>query len=467
MTTFFCGIGGSGMMPLAFILQSRGQAVAGSDRSRDQGRTPGKFTHLQQRGIRLYPQDGSGLAASGASRMIVSGAIEDSVPDVAAAKALGLPIITRPQLLAGLANEAMVSVAVAGTSGKTTVTGLIGYALQELGENPTVMNGGIFRNYSGDDPFCTALTGRPELFVTEADESDGSIALYRPSVGVLTNVSLDHKSMSELERLFGDFISICPTAVLNLDDPVLARLAARGRGLVTGFGLTAPAARLTAEKIELTPTGSRCEIIDRGDDSRLPLTLQIPGRHNILNALAALAAVQALGLALDKAVPVLAGFTGIKRRLEVVGTQNNVTVIDDFAHNPDKIAASLATLKAFPGRLLVLFQPHGFGPLRLMRRELVESFASQLNKNDQLFMPEPYYAGGTTDRSVSSQHIVADLQARGVNASVYSDRASITTPLLAAARAGDRVIIMGARDDTLSDYARELLSALAARSAAQ
>lgn len=460
MKTFFCGIGGSGMMPLALILKSRGQAVAGSDRARDQGRTPEKFAHLQRQGIALFPQDGSGLAASVATALVVSGAVEDSVPDVAAAKLLNLPIITRAQLLARLANEAAVSVAIAGTSGKTTVTGMIGYLLQELGENPTVMNGGIFRNYSGDDPYCTALTGRPELFVTEADESDGSIALYRPWVGVLTNMSLDHKSLAELEALFGGFLAICPNAAVNLDDATLQRLAPRCRGRVIGYGLDNPAARLTAETISLTPTGSSCEIIDRAEDKRYPLQLQVPGRHNISNALAALAALLALDLPLDKAVSLLGGFTGIKRRLEVVGIKNNITVIDDFAHNPDKIAASLTALRAFPGRLLVLFQPHGFGPLRLMRRELVESFAKALDKGDLLFMPEPYYAGGTVDRSVSSTHIVADLVARGIKAAVYPDRASITAPILAAARAGDRIIIMGARDDTLADYARDLLNRL-------
>lgn len=457
---FLCGIGGSGMLPLALILQSRGHQIAGSDRAHDQGRTPDKFDWLQKNGINLSPQDGSGPTAS-TTALVVSGAVEETVPDVQKARTLGLPIVTRAQLLSQLNNEALTSICIGGTSGKSTTTGMVGYLLHEFEENPTVMNGGIFRNYSGDNPYCTALTGRPELFVSEVDESDGSIALYRPSVAVVTNISLDHKSLDELKQLFGDFLAKSPAAVINADDAHVRAIASRCRGRVISFGLDFPATRLTAENITLRNFGSESTIVDRVTGDRFKLSLQVPGRHNIANALAALAVILALGLNMDKACLLLGGFTGIKRRFELVGqTTNNITIIDDFGHNPDKIAATLSALKAFPGRLLVMFQPHGFGPLRLMRKELVDSFANYLSGQDMLLMPEPYYAGGTVDRSVSSQHIVADLKARGVNAAVYADRASITAPLIAAAQPGDRLIIMGARDDTLSDYARDLLNRL-------
>ena len=204
-TYFFCGIGGSGMLPLASILRARGSRVAGSDRSLDAGRLSAKFDYLRSLGIPLHPQDGSGLAEG--MTLVTSAAVEPNIPDVVRAVELGLDRVTRPQLLAQLLNAAHKSVAVGGTSGKSTVTGMIGWILHACHRQPTVMNGAVMKNFvSPSSPFSSALVGDPELFVSEVDESDGSIALYRPSVAVLTNVSLDHHSMDELRGLFGAFL---------------------------------------------------------------------------------------------------------------------------------------------------------------------------------------------------------------------------------------------------------------------
>lgn len=188
--------------------------------------------------------------------------------------------------------------------------------------------------------------------------------------------------------------------------------------------------------------------------------LNVPGAHNVANALAALGAVKALGVSVDAAVAALTTFAGIRRRLEVVGTQNSVTVIDDFAHNPDKIAATLKTLHAFDGRLLILFQPHGFGPLKLMQREFVEGFAGLMREHDVLLMPEPVYYGGTTDRSVGSEDIAAGVRAEGRQAEALATRADCGDRIVEIARPGDRVVVMGARDDSLSSFAAELLARL-------
>lgn len=458
MKFFFCGIGGSGMLPLAMILKARGYTVEGSDRSRDQGRTPEKFRWLEAQGIRLSPQDGSGPTADH-DALVVSGAIERTVPDVAAAESHGIPIIKRAELLAAQLNAASRRVVIAGTSGKSTTTGMIGYLLKSAGQDPTVMNGGLFRNYTGQSPYCSALTGQDGTFVAEADESDGSIALYTPTLALLTNVSLDHMSLPELRQLFGNFIAKAPVAVLNADDALVRELAASYPGKAVTFALEHPA-DFVAQEIKLRPDGSDSVLVDTRSGTKIPLSLNQPGRHNIANALAAVAAVSELGVSPAQAAALLPGFRGIARRMEVAGQAKGITVIDDFGHNPDKIAATLAALRAFPGRLLVMFQPHGFGPLRLMRRELVESFVSHLGREDELLMPEPFYAGGTVDRSVSSTHIVADLLQRGVKAKVFPDRASCLPRLLATARAGDRIVVMGARDDSLSDFARSIVSAL-------
>src|SRR5215218_5441239 len=215
---FFSGIGGSGMLPLARIVRASGGRVAGSDRSLDAGRTQPKFDYLRSLGIQLFAQDGSGLQPG--MTLVTSAAVEDTVPDVVRARELGLDHLTRPQFLAQLLNAAQRSVAVGGTSGKSTVTGMIGWILHANHRQPTVMNGAVMKNFvTPSAPFASALVGDPELFVSEVDESDGSISLYRPEVAVLTNISLDHKEMDELRTLFAGFLNSARKAVLNLDDP--------------------------------------------------------------------------------------------------------------------------------------------------------------------------------------------------------------------------------------------------------
>ena len=198
---FFCGIGGSGMLPLALILRGAGARVAGSDRSRDQGRTPEKFAWLESLGFDLHPQDGSGID-SAEQVLVASAAVEDSVPEIVRAKELGCPRLSRAELLARLFNAAPIGIAVGGTSGKSTVTGMVGWIMDRAGRDPTIMNGAVMKNFvSSENPFASARIGSGNLFVSEVDESDGSIALYRPTVAVLLNVSLDHKSIEELRLL--------------------------------------------------------------------------------------------------------------------------------------------------------------------------------------------------------------------------------------------------------------------------
>jgi len=455
---FFCGVGGSGMLPLALIVRQRGCAVAGSDRSLDQGRMAAdKIAFLRQRGIALHPQDGSGLTAAD-TVLVCSAAIEDSVPDVRAARRLGARIITRAELLASLFNDAPRPLGIAGTSGKSTTTGMVGFLLRRAGLDPTVVNGAVMRDFvSPDLPFAGALVGGGALFVAEVDESDGSIARYTPEVAVVTNVTLDHKPLDELRALFGGFVGRARVAVLTLDDPECARLAATlpAERRIT-WSLREPAADLLAADIVPRPDGIDFTVSIPGGPA-VPVRLQVPGRHNVANALAALAAAQAVGLDLATAALALSGFTGIRRRLERVGQAAGITVFDDFAHNPDKIAASLATLREFPGRLLVLFQPHGYSPLALMRDGFVNAFAAGLGPDDRLMLPDPVYFGGTVDRRVTSADLVADLQARGCAACYRPDRAACADALLAEARPGDRIVVMGARDDTLTTLATELL----------
>lgn len=458
---FFCGIGGSGMLPLALILRAKGAVVSGSDRALDQGRTVPKFEFLRRRGIALFPQDGSGIADPRAI-VVASAAVENEVPDMVAARRIGATVITRAELLADLFNAAPESIGVAGTSGKSTTTGMIGWILHEAGRDPTVMNGAVMKNFvTPDAPFASALVGDGGVFVSEVDESDGSIARYTPHVAVVNNVSLDHKSMDELRALFADFVAKAKIAVLNLDNDETAALArALPAGSAITFSLSDSRADLVASNLAPAPDGIAFDL--GAGDARLSVRLGVPGRHNVANALAALGAARAVGVPLEPAVEALERFSGIKRRFEVVGTARGVTVIDDFAHNPDKIAATLATLHDFSGRLLILFQPHGYGPLSKMKAEFIDIFARDLAPGDVLVMPEPVYFGGTTQRSVTSEDIAAGIRARGRDAQAFADRTQCGDRLLALAKSGDRIVAMGARDDTLSSFAAELLGRLGA-----
>ena len=465
---FFCGIGGSGMLPLALIVKARGHEVAGSDRTLDQGRLAPKFEFLKSRGIALFAQDGSGLTSPD-QILVTSAAIEETVPDVVRAKEIGAERITRPQFLAELFNAAETGIAVGGTSGKSTVTGMIGWVLHQLGHDPTVMNGAVMKNFvSPDTPFASALVGRGGAFVSEVDESDGSIALYRPKVAVLNNITLDHKSLDELRHLFRDFAAKAETVVLNLDDDETRFLAAvlpaeRQRT----YSFRDSSADLFGSSLVEEPFALSFHATDRRGGEMAPVRLQVPGRHNAENALAALAACQAAGIGLEAAAGALAGFEGLRRRFERVGRANGVTVIDDFAHNPDKIAATLRTLRAVPGRLLLFFQPHGYGPLKTMKDELIATFCRGMDANDVLILSDPVYYGGTVDRIVGSGDIVAGVRFDGRTAEHIAGRSECGDRLVELACPGDRIVVMGARDDTLTVFAEDLVERLSAAATPQ
>lgn len=460
---FFCGIGGSGMLPLALILRGHNATIAGSDRSRDQGRSPEKFAWLESLGIALHPQDGSGIASSDQT-LVASAAVEDTVPEVVRARDLGCARMSRAELLATLFNAAPLGIAVGGTSGKSTVTGMLGWIMTATGRDPTIMNGAVMKNFRADDaPFASARVGKGEVFVSEVDESDGSIALYRPTVAVLGNVSLDHKSLEELRALFGDFLATSDACAINLDDPESVALLPRARTVLT-FAIDADAdLRIEPGSIVDRPDAISATLIDHRDGARHALALAVPGRHNLSNALAALTGAVLAGVSLTQAIAALASFTGLARRFDIVGTSpSGITVIDDFGHNPEKIAATLATLKAHPGRVIAFFQPHGFGPLKKMGRELAEVFATRLGANDVTVLCDPVYYGGTVDRSVGSAEIVAMIAEAGGTAEHIPDRGACADRIAAIARPGDRIVVMGARDDTLTSFAHDIFARLSA-----
>ncbi|MEA2063615.1 MAG: Mur ligase family protein [Gemmatimonadota bacterium] len=457
---FFSGIGGSGMSALAQVLNQGGRVISGSDRNFDRGGNMQMARKLAGQGIRLAPQDGSGVDSS-MDAVVVSAAVEQDTPDYSRAMSLGLRVIPRPDLLAAVVNSRR-GMCIAGTSGKSTVTALVAYALTELGFSPSVITGAALENYIEGPTTGNALTGDSDLCVVEACESDGSVVGYRPSVGVLLNIQRDHHEIRDLLPMFERFAAQCSEClILGADCPNTSRLELPEGLPIVRFGIESGQADIRASDIVLEPFSARFRVGAQSFESPLP------GRYNVQNVLAALAACEVLGVKRRDFARVLPGFMGISRRFRKVGQARGVVVIDDFAHNPDKIAAVLENFNNWPEvrRKIVVFQPHGYGPTRFFLDELVEVFSKCLGPDDLLVLLEIFYAGGTAVRDISSSQIVERVLESGSGpqqALYFEDRANASAAIAAAAREGDIVLVMGARDPSLTDFCREVVAELRA-----
>lgn len=445
MRIHFSGVGGFGMSALAQIHAMDGQSATGSDRLFDQGGNLALKERLLALGVRLFPQDGS--AVTGETELVVlSTAIEDDNPEVAAARRLGVPLKHRSEFLAEYVSR-MRTVAVTGTSGKSTVTAMVFEILEAAGRSPSVITGGNLLSLQKKGLHGNAFRGKSDLLVIEADESDGSLLNYKPAVGVFLNLTKDHKEIPVLKDFLRKFRANVRTALACADDPNLAELKADRT-----FGLAGGDVR--AEVLSLGAEESRFRI--GGEEFVLPM----PGRYNVENAVAAVAAALGEGASLSDCRRALGSYMGVARRFQSLGRARGVEVVDDFAHNPAKLAAAIAAAHLRAKRVLAVYQPHGFAPTRLLKNELIEAFASALGPEDRLWLPDIYYAGGTTAKDISSRDVVEPVRARGRQAFHVPRRADITAQVAAEARAGDLVLVMGARDPSLTDFARGILKAL-------
>jgi len=445
----YAGLGGSGMSALAQYQAMGGGIASGSDRGFDRGERGSARSLLERLGIEVRPQDGSGVDA-GCAALVVSTAVEDSVPDVRAAREHGVPILHRSELLAHFVSERR-TIAVSGTSGKSTVVAMTFELLRGAGRNPSVITGGDLALLQREGQWGNAWWGGSDLLVVEADESDGSLVRYSPAVGVVLNLQRDHREMGEVARMFETFAARTREGLVVGEDPVLQALLP---GATTfGFG---PDCAVRAREVVVEPAGSRFTV------DRVRFELPQPGRHNIMNALAALAISRVLGVPLRDLARPLRGFAGVGRRFQVLGSARGVEVVDDFAHNPAKIAAAIATARRRAKRVLAIYQPHGYGPTRFLRPDFVRTFAESLRPQDRAFWLEVFYAGGTATRDFSSADIVAEITAAGARAEFAASRGELAARVAAVARPGDLVLVMGARDPSLTDFARGILSDLAA-----
>ncbi len=446
----FCGISGNGVSALAQIMTQKGYEVRGSDRAFDNNVDQDRKQALEDLGITIFPQDGSAVTDD-LDTLYVSTAVEDSIPDVKIAKEKNIPIKTRPELLAELFHQYSHNIAVSGTSGKTTTTAMIGYILDVLGQKPCTINGGFMQNYADRKGIPNIIYNEGDICVIEADESNGSIDKYHPYIGLINNIGLDHKSLDELKQLFVNFANRCKYGlVINADCDNCKDIRNPHKKNFT-FSVESSKADLFAYNIKAVPNGTDYSIDGKS------FHLNLIGKFNVSNALGAIAVCMMLGIDKFDAAKALEGFLGTQRRLEVVGKKNDITIIDDFAHNPDKVRGSVSALRDYDGRLIIMFQPHGFAPMKMTGKGIIESFASLLNKDDILIMPDIYFMGGSADKSISSKDLIDHALSLGVNAHYIPQRIDVEKFILENERKDDRIIIMGARDNTLPEFSRKLL----------
>jgi UDP-N-acetylmuramate--alanine ligase len=404
---------------------------------------------LLKAGATLVPQDGSGLEPQ--TILVVSTAVEDTIPEVKRAKELGCRIVHRSEALAEIASHTRC-VAVSGTSGKSTVTAMVFRVLRGGGLDPSVISGGVLRELSSEGHWGNAWGGTGDWLVIEADESDGSLVRYSPEVGVMLNLDRDHKELSELRDIFATFRKQSKSFVVHGDRADCLEIAGPDsfRFGVHSSSMPLPTEiRLLADRVEFR--------LDQ-----VKVVVPGPGMHMVENALAALAVGVLAGVDLATGAKALESFQGVGRRHELIGEARGVRVFDDFAHNPAKVEAGLAAAQLAAGgaRVLAVFQPHGYGPLRFLLEDFAKSFAKALRPQDKLWISPVYDAGGTADRSISSKDLADRIAAHGHNVFCPATRDLVALEIAAQAQAGDLVYSMGARDPDLPAFAKQILSAI-------
>jgi UDP-N-acetylmuramate--alanine ligase len=443
-TIHFTGIFGSGMSALAQYLRFQGFTVSGSDRFNTSEHTASIRNSLESLGCVIVPQDGSGITSE-TDIVCVSTAIEDSNPDIAAAGDCRVPVVHRSDLLAALISSKK-TIAVAGTSGKSTVTAMIFEFLTACDKSPSLISGAALRRLEKQGLIGNAYGGGSDLLVVEADESDGTLVKYCPEDAVILNISKDHKSTDDIKQLIGTLVSNTPWTALNADDPILAALPATVR-----FGKNS-SATWRPDREELLPTSVK--LFKNGIAYHLPF----PGEYNLENLRAALCVCEHLGCEETVLARAVNNFEGVARRFSMTETNKSVYVIDDFAHNPAKIAAVVRAARGISERIIAVYQPHGFGPTRFLKDEYIATFRAVFRLADLLYLLPIYYAGGTAQKDITSENIIQGLGPVTFHAQSLSSRDELIARLQVAANPGDCVLIMGARDPSLSELVKRVIS---------
>ncbi len=442
---FFSGLGGSGVSAIASFMADKGYTIVGSDRSFDMNPYHPLRKTFQFRGITIVPQDGKGINDT-FDLVVFSTAVEPDRPEVLKAKALGIPIRTRPEYLAEI-TESFNTIAVSGTSGKSTASGLLAFLMNKLGLNPNFISGGRVKQFKSSSNPGNSITGDSEYLIIEACESDGSIVNYKPLYSIMLNLAFDHHPVHETAKMFETFIkNTRERVIVNADDKNLGKI--RGKDTIT-FSVQ-NLSNYKADEITYRQFSTNFSV------SQTRFSLSLPGKYNLYNALSCIALLSEMGISLDAITTVLPEFQGIDRRFDIHLNDGKNLVIDDYAHNPHKISSLLETVKQTRERVCYIFQPHGFGPTRMMKKEYIEAFVKNLRDSDRLILLPIFYAGGTASRDISSHDLANEIMAGGKSVEVIEKRQDILKRL----HEYQTYIIFGARDESLADFAREIASTI-------
>lgn len=444
---FFIGVAGTGMSAIAQYLSGTGKNVSGSDRYFQPDVENDTRTKLEAEGVQCFLQDGSGITDK-TDLVVVSTAIEDTVFEVKKAKELNITILRRSQVLALIA-DSKKTIAVGGTSGKSTTSAMIFDILQFAGLEPSIISGAGLTSIIREGKIGNAKVGKGEWLVIEADESDGSIVQYHPEIGLLLNIDKDHQEIDELMQIFGTFRDNTKEIfITNRSNKLAAEISVNAAndfavtdGIEAGFKAT-----------NFVQNGFEINFEVDGT----PVKMNTVGRHNMENALSAIAVVSQLGVSNQTSAAALANYEGIYRRHQIIGEKNGVILIDDYAHNPAKCAASILACQPVAPKVIAWFQPHGYGPTRFLRADFVSDIAAALRPQDEIWMSEIFYAGGTAVKDISANDLIEDIRKLGKNAYFVEDRNQFVEAVKSHFTGNDVLLLMGARDPGLEKFAGEV-----------
>ncbi len=445
----FIGIAGIGMSAIAQVLLDDYE-VSGSDRAFDNNIDLEFKALLENINIKIHKQDGSGIDKN-TNLVIYSSSIESNIPDLQKAKELNITCIHRSDMLATIFNKGY-GIAISGTSGKTTSCAFLGYMLYRSNFDPKMINGGKAINFCEMGLIGNAYCGKTKHIVIEADESDGTLVKYIPNISIITNIDLDHKPIEELYSLFTSFANNTKDYLIINADCLHTRNIAHSfaNKNIISFGLDKSADYVIGD-ILLNKDSSSFSLNKDG------FRLSISGYHNILNCIPSIIVGDILNIKRDIIKDSILGFKGVEGRLNIVNTIKGIDIISDYAHNPSKIRASIECVRIDREGIIVIFQPHGFAPTRLMRDDYIKTFTDCLTDKDIIFITEILYQGGTVDRDISSREIVEAINKGDKLAYFFYSREDIINflnrnPTLLSDK--QAILVMGARDNTLRDFSR-------------
>ncbi|MDI9365194.1 MAG: Mur ligase domain-containing protein [Flavobacterium sp.] len=445
----FIGVAGTGMSAVAQYLSGIGKTVTGSDRYFEPGTPNDTKAKLEAEGINCFLQDGSGINEA-TQLIVISTAVEETNVEIIKARSLHIPIITRSQLLTLISNDKR-TIAVGGTSGKSTTSAMLFDILEVAGLQPSIISGAGLVCLQEQGKIGNAFVGKGNLLVIEADESDGSIVNYHPEIGLLLNLDKDHKEISELQTIFQTFKNHSQRFVVNASHELAAPFS---QNTAQDFSSTNVEAGYKATNFLQEELGISFKIND------VNFKLLAIGKHNMQNALAAVAVANQLGVSLEVCSKAIAQYKGIYRRNQVLGKKGNIWVIDDYAHNPAKVAAAIASTQPLATKVIAWFQPHGYGPTRFLRKDFVEEISKTLRPQDEIWMSEIFYAGGTAVKDISANDLIEDIKLKGKNAFFVEDRNQLVTALKPHLTDDCVLLLMGARDPSLDAFAKQVYSGL-------